>query len=183
MRPRAYRITQLLGTAESHQSLQLGASMPRASPQYAAEYSAQYSAELILEMLEVTLAKGVSLPRALSVLGSVLKSAEGECLCDVAERLSFGTSWDSAWKDARAESDLLGIVHDVLEPAYKRGASPTLRIENAIEQLQDIENYALSSATHELSVRILMPLGLCFLPGFVALTVVPLLSAWFGALG
>jgi len=74
-------------------------------------------------------------------------------------------------------------MHDVLEPAYKRGVSPSLRIENAIEQLRDNENIAVSYASHELAVGILLPLGLCFLPGFVLLTVIPLLSSWFGLSG
>lgn len=169
MRPVTYRITRLLS----------GSAHPRDQP----ENAVHYSAELILEMLEVTISQGLSLPRALHVLASVLQSVQGEHLEGVAQQLESGVSWDSAWKEAVLCSDVLSILHDVLEPAYKRGASPILRIENAIEQLHDGENFALSAATHELSVRILMPLGLCFLPGFVALTVVPLLSAWFGYLG
>ena len=47
---------------------------------------------------------------------------------------------------------MLSIMHDVLEPAYKRGVSPSLRIENAIEQLRDNENIAVSYASHELGL-------------------------------
>ncbi len=146
------------------------------------ETSAGYNAELILEMLEVTLQQGASLPRALWMVGQVLGDAHGAILMDIGTRLMFGQDWDKVWKAHLAvhpRLPVLGIIHKILEPSYKRGVSPQLRIEHAIEQLKDEQNQALLRASHELSIKILLPLGLCFLPGFIILTVVPLLSSWF----
>ncbi|WP_418969556.1 hypothetical protein [Alloscardovia omnicolens] len=140
-----------------------------------------YSAELVLEMIESCLRQGASLPTALHMVGYALHNIYGDAFMSIAEAMKSGEDWDHVWKPYLVEgSGLFAIVHDVLEPAYKRGVSPALRIENAIEQLKDNDNLALSYASHELAVGILLPLGLCFLPGFVLLTVIPLLSSWFG---
>ena len=117
-------------------------------------------------------------------MGCVLSNEQGKVLQDIAQGLMSAQDWDYAWKPYLTRGySVLSIMHDVLEPSYKRGVSPSLRIENAIEQLRDNENIAVSYASHELAVGILLPLGLCFLPGFVLLTVIPLLSSWFGLSG
>ncbi|MBS6347005.1 type II secretion system F family protein [Alloscardovia omnicolens] len=143
-----------------------------------------FSPELVLEMLESCLQQGASLPAALRTVGCVLSNEQGKALQDIAQGLMSAQDWDYVWKPYLTRGySVLSIMHDVLEPAYKRGVSPSLRIENAIEQLRDNENIAVSYASHELAVGILLPLGLCFLPGFVLLTVIPLLSSWFGLSG
>ncbi len=173
-----------------------------------------YSVELILEMLEVTIAQGMSLPRSLVIVGTVIEGPIGLVLSDIGHGLSEGQEWNRVWKpylnrherkklrrgkrvlqstsstrydhDRSAQSMtysakcVLTVIHNVLEPAYKRGVSPILRIENAIEQFSNEEKRATLEASHELSVRILLPLGLCFLPGFIVLTVVPLISSFIG---
>ncbi|MFD0704362.1 hypothetical protein ACFQY8_01155 [Alloscardovia venturai] len=142
-----------------------------------------YSAELILEMIEVSINRGSSLPLSLIAVGMVLHNDIGKDLRVVGQRLSSGEQWDSVWKEYKNKTILLSTIHDVLEPAWKRGVSASLRIENAIVQLNDNESVAISQAGHELSIRILLPLGLCFLPGFIIITVAPLLASWQGIMG
>ncbi|WP_165496208.1 type II secretion system F family protein [Alloscardovia theropitheci] len=143
-----------------------------------------YSAELVLEMLEATISQGASLPRALELVGSVMCTCEGKALQTIGQQLSQGQNWDRVWKGYVQEPySVVGVVHNVLEPVYKRGTSASLRIENAIEDLKNRSNQSINNAAHELAVRILIPLGLCFLPGFIILTVVPLIASLLGFSG
>lgn len=142
-----------------------------------------YSAQIILEMLEAAITQGASLPHALAIIGQSLQGEIGEILEDVGERLSNGEEWDRVWKTYRGNERVLSVIHNVLEPAWKRGASPALRIESAIAQINAAEETSITTAAHELSVRILLPLGLCFLPGFIVIAVLPLMSSWQAIIG
>ena len=53
------------------------------------------------------------------------------------------------------------------------GASPVERLETAVEQLDWDERAQIEQAAAKLSVRLLLPTGLCFLPAFVAVGIIP----------
>lgn len=137
-----------------------------------------YSAQLVLEMLEVALIQGLSLPRCLVLVGKSIHGPTGMAFTEIGERLREGENWDHVWRAYLQANWLISLVHDVLEPSWKRGVSPLMRIESSIQQINSSEAARISSAAHELSVRILLPLGLCFLPGFIIIAVIPLLSSW-----
>ena len=50
---------------------------------------------------------------------------------------------------------------------------PGVRLESAIEQLDRDERAAIERNAAKLSVKLLMPTGLCFLPAFVLVGVIP----------
>lgn len=67
---------------------------------------------------------------------------------------------------------------DALEPSWRHGVSPILRIEAVIEQLDRDDRRGIEDAGARLSVRILLPVGLCFLPSFIMIGVIPCLAAF-----
>ena len=53
---------------------------------------------------------------------------------------------------------------------------PGVRLESAIEQLDRDERAAIERNAAKLSVKLLMPTGLCFLPAFVLVGVIPAIA-------
>ena len=86
-----------------------------------------------------------------------------------AEQLNEGVSWDDAWPD---DGDL-AVVRDAFASSWHSGASPVERLETAVEQLDWDERSRIEQAAAKLSVRLLLPTGLCFLPAFVAVGIIP----------
>ena len=114
---------------------------------------------LILEMLSVAIRQGSSIPRALIAVGDI---AAGE----------FGAGLRSAG-DAWPDDGDLAVVRDAFASSWHSGASPVERLETAVEQLDWDERAQIEQAAAKLSVRLLLPTGLCFLPAFVAVGIIP----------
>ena len=115
---------------------------------------------LVLEMLSVAIRQGSSIPRALIAVGDI---AAGE----------FGAGLRSAWDDAWPDDGDLAVVRDAFASSWHSGASPVERLETAVEQLDWDERSQIEQAAAKLSVRLLLPTGLCFLPAFVAVGIIP----------
>lgn len=132
---------------------------------------------LVMAMLAVVVRQGASIPQALREVGSVLGDAFGDGLCRVAEGLSRGISWDEAWvvvcSDEHDDANRYRAIRDALEDAWLHGASPVERLSAAIDALDGRGRSAIERHAARLSVRLLMPTGLCFLPAFVCIGVIP----------
>lgn len=142
-----------------------------------------FPVQLILEMFAVAIQQGSSIPRALEAVGSVMGDGCGRCFAAVSSSLCKGQSWDDAWGTPAItlndiDSQICALIRKVLEPSWRHGASPLIRIETAIDEASRRELRAVDDAAHTLSVKVLLPLGLCFLPAFVTLTVIPSLATW-----
>ena len=147
---------------------------------------------LVLEMIAVAVRQGASIPRALDVIGGVCADGGGcsrESNDDgsdahdlgsemilVAQALNRGADWDNAWGVADPDGPdaaALAVIRSALEPSWKHGISPLLRIETTIEQIDRDERRRIEEAAAKMSVRVLVPMGLCFLPAFILIGVVP----------
>ena len=107
---------------------------------------------LILEMLSVAIRQGASIPRALITVGNIVEGEFGGGLRSAGERLNSGMPWNEAWSS---------------------GSSPVNRLATAIEQLDWDEQSRIEQSAAKLSIRLLLPTGLCMLPAFVAIGVIP----------
>lgn len=127
---------------------------------------------VILELLIAALQTGVSIPRALKAVGSATSGSDGARLVKAGRQLELGASWEQAWRNTRPE---LLVISDALRMAWEVGASPTasLRAAGEAAQRRQLENSKLAAA--RLSVRLVLPLGLCLLPAFVLIGLVPVL--------
>lgn len=138
---------------------------------------------VVLAMLAVAVRQGSSLPRAFEAVGDIVRGDFGAALTSVACALNGGYSWRDAWNGAlhahRAGQSMI-VVHDALDEAWNRGASPVGPLENAIEQADETHRAAIEQGASRLSVRLLIPTGLCFLPSFILIGVIPAIAS-FGA--
>ncbi|WP_420867082.1 tadC protein [Bifidobacterium reuteri] len=67
----------------------------------------------------------------------------------------------------------VAVIRAALEPSWLHGDAPAVRLESALEQLDADERSAIERRAARLSVKLLMPTGLCFLPAFIMVGVIP----------
>ena len=130
---------------------------------------------LVLALLGVAVRQGASLPRALSVVGGLLPGPYGLRMVRVA------LSWSGAIGDPYCGQSMQ-VLADCLEPSWRLGSSPLTRIETTMRQLDHHARSMLARATATITVRLLVPTGLCILPAFVLIGVIPCIAAFAGGM-
>lgn len=93
-------------------------------------------------------------------------------LCHAGRTLLSGATWREAWPRAPAD-DPVSAMRDCLSESWAHGASPTGRLELMARRIDADERTAIEQEAGKLSVRLLAPTGLCFLPAFVCVGVIP----------
>jgi pilus assembly protein TadC len=144
---------------------------PRRSRSAPERGAAEPDVVLVLDLLDVAIASGVALPRALAVVGRALGGVRGGALAGAGAALLLGASWGTAWANAPAE---LRDVAETLAPSWTAGSAPGPALRAAAEQRRRARRAHLRSAAGALGVRLVVPLGLCFLPAFLLLGLVPM---------
>lgn len=142
------------------------------------------SVTLVLAMLSVVIRQGASIVTALDEVGQVLDGEFGEGLCHVAMALTQGVSWHEAWvmpcsSEGRFHTQYQ-VIRDALDDSWAQGSSPVDRLRIAIEQLDAQERASIEQRAARLSVRLLMPTGLCFLPAFICIGIIPSVVSFLG---
>lgn len=128
----------------------------------------------VIDLLALTLRGGVGLVEAMEAVATRVGGPLGLHLQTVAAAARWGvedaTAWasvPSAWQPAAR----------ALRMAATAGVPPADVLVRAAEEVRRGERQRLEVATETLGIRIVLPLGLAFLPGFVLTTVVPIVLA------
>lgn len=125
---------------------------------------------LVLELLAAQLRAGLAPLAALGTLAEALNSRPLRAVC---QRLQMGSSWGSAWSGSAAGT--FGELRDALAPAYTGGAPSTALLLSLADAHRLSERRAAERAAGKLSVALVVPLGLCSLPAFICLGIVPII--------
>ena len=125
---------------------------------------------LVLELLAAQLRAGLAPLAALGTLSEALNSRPLHTVC---QRLQMGSGWGNAWSGSAART--FGELRDALAPAYTGGAPSTALLLSLADAHRLSERRAAERAAGKLSVALVVPLGLCSLPAFICLGIVPIL--------
>ena len=125
---------------------------------------------LVLELLAAQLRAGLAPLAALGTLAEALNSRPLHAVC---QRLQMGSGWGSAWSGSAAGT--FGELREALAPAYTGGAPSTALLLSLADAHRLSERRAAERAAGKLSVALVVPLGLCSLPAFICLGIVPIL--------
>lgn len=125
---------------------------------------------LVLELLAAQLRAGLA---PLAALGTLAEALNSRPLHTVCQRLQMGSNWGSAWSGSAAGT--FGELRDALAPAYTGGAPSTALLLSLADAHRLSERRAAERAAGKLSVALVVPLGLCSLPAFICLGIVPIL--------
>ncbi|MHA7135477.1 type II secretion system F family protein [Oerskovia turbata] len=136
---------------------------------------------VLLELLAAAVRAGTSVPRALEAVGHAVEGPDGAALHRAGAALVLGAGWAEAWAGAPPR---LATVRTALRPAWEQGAAPGEALRAAGEQLRSEQQAAARQAAARLAVHLVLPLGVCFLPAFLLVGLLPvLLSLGGGVLG
>ncbi|WP_345470400.1 type II secretion system F family protein [Glutamicibacter ectropisis] len=130
--------------------------------------------ELVLDLSASLLDSGMPITEILDLLGSSIEQCR--VLRSVARCLEMNLSWDKAWEAAPA---WLGPLQKALLFAHTTGAPAAALLRNtaALQRREHTQKVARLGA--QFGTRLVLPLGACALPAFIALGVVPLIIALF----
>ncbi|PFG41895.1 type II secretion system (T2SS) protein F [Isoptericola jiangsuensis] len=127
-----------------------------------------------LELVAAAVRAGAGLARALEATGHAVGGPDGRVLSVVAAGLRLGASWDAAWAGSGCP-DRLHPVRDALRQAWQEGAAPGEALRAAADDVRQERRAAVRAAAARLGVRLVLPLGACYLPAFVLLGLTPVL--------
>ncbi|WP_404286471.1 type II secretion system F family protein [Glutamicibacter arilaitensis] len=128
--------------------------------------------ELILDVSASLLDSGMPIKEILDTLGRcVPQSAQ---LCTVARCLEMNMEWDKAW---HSSPDWLRPLEKALRFAHVTGAPAASLLRNAAALQRRERSQKVARLGAQFGTRLVLPLGACALPAFIALGVVPLIIA------
>jgi Flp pilus assembly protein TadB len=145
----------------------------RAAPDPGAEARAARIRELpaACDLLAVLLAAGVPVSGALAAVGEAVPAPLGPALGHVAALYRLGAEPRRSWADVPPE---LGALGRVLVRAGESGSSVAPALHALAADSRATARAATETAVRRAGVWVLAPLGVCFLPAFLCLGVVPL---------
>lgn len=127
---------------------------------------------LAAELLAAALAAGSPPERAAEAVGRSVGSPLGPALLSAAASLRLGAEPAVAWEQLRRDPQLRPLGR-ALVGAGDRGTSPVPALERVAQDACDSLRWAAEARARSLGARAAAPLGLCFLPAFVLVGVVP----------
>lgn len=125
-------------------------------------------AAVVLDLVRAALAAGADVVGAIDAIGDALPPGQREVYARAARALRLGATWDSAFDT----EDAVGLA---LAPAWTDGVDPEPLLAHAAASIRRGRQARAREAAARLGVRLVLPLGLCLLPAFVLLGLVPLL--------
>jgi len=133
------------------------------------------------DVLAVCLSAGMTVPAAAAATAASAPARLGAVLRRAADLLALGADPDTAWSAVDGSADTGGEA--LLRLARRSAASGTALaagVAELAEQSRQDATHAAAAAAERASVLIAGPLGLCFLPAFVCLGVVPVVAGLAG---
>lgn len=124
------------------------------------------------DLLAACLAAGSTPDGALAAVGPAVGGPVGDALLTVLVALRLGADPRSAWAPVVSDPDL-GPLARAVGRALDSGSPLAHVLDRCADDLRQRRRSAAEAAARAVAVRAAAPLGLCFLPAFVLLGVVP----------
>jgi Flp pilus assembly protein TadB len=116
---------------------------------------------------------GATLPACLTAVSGAARSALGEEIAAVSEQLRLGAEPALAWRRPALPEPLAEIGRD-LARAAETGAPVADLLDRHVADLRRQVKARTTARIERMGVLVVAPLGLCFLPAFILIGVVPM---------
>ncbi|GAA1820972.1 type II secretion system F family protein [Nesterenkonia flava] len=140
--------------------------------------SSRADAATLLDLTAALLNAGVGIEAALDRLSRSVPGAGP--LGAAHQALASGASWKRATAMVQERAELRTFCHH-LSFAYETGAPSAEMLQAAASQARAERRHAAERAAAELGVKMMLPLGACFLPAFILLGVLPVVISMLPA--
>lgn len=133
---------------------------------------------LVADLLAACLAAGATVVDALGAAGAASPEAAAVCR-PIADRLASGAPPREAWADWLQRPELAAIARACARGADS-GAATTQELRRAGDRARAQRRADLTRRAQRAAVWAVLPLGVCFLPAFVLVGIVPFALGLFG---
>lgn len=132
---------------------------------------------MMLELIGAMLDAGCGLGRALELVTDLTSQELHVALRPVVSALALGADWDGAWRSSRPRSPRLLAFREALAFAALTGAPSSAVLYAHAARIRRERIRTAEKEAAALGVKLVVPLGLCSLPAFVCLGILPVLLA------
>lgn len=134
-----------------------------------------------VDLLAACLASGASVAGALPVVAAAVQGPAGEELLIIDQRLRVGVPPEKVWADLQSLPPLAALGRAMLR-SHESGAPVRLVMERLASDLRAQAAARVEARAKSIEVKAAGPLGLCLLPAFVVLGIVPMVAGLFTAM-
>ncbi|WP_374200369.1 type II secretion system F family protein [Arthrobacter sp. M4] len=167
-----------LNTAGSHATERIGlAAEPGHTADQGPNVEGLSDTAMILELVAAMLDSGAGLGRALEIVAACAAPQLRTTLRPVVAALAIGTNWETAWRSAGPATKPALELKESLGFAALTGAPSSSILYAQAARLRRESFRAAERKAAALGVKLVVPLGLCSLPAFICLGVLPVLLA------
>lgn len=131
---------------------------------------------LVADLLSAAIAAGTPPHRAAHLVGTAVGGPLGALLVVGADRVALGGDPMTAWY-ALAQRPVTAPLARTLVTSAERGTAPAEALGRVAAEARDSARWSAESRARALGARAAAPLGLCFLPAFLLVGVVPVVAA------
>jgi pilus assembly protein TadC len=128
----------------------------------------------VIDLLSLTLRAGVGVVEGMEAVAARVGGPLGMHLRSVAAARRWGVEEATAWSTVPTAWQPAAIA---LRMAAAAGVPPADALCGAAREIRRAEQQRLEVGTARLGVRIVLPLGLVFLPAFILTTIMPIVIA------
>ena len=150
-----------------------GVAMLQPDPAVLDDEAAALDLPLALDLLSACLVGGAGLQDAARVVGRSVAGPCGARLERVAQALALGVPPSQAWSHLGTGDGTAGAVARALSRSAEGGAPVAATVARAASTAREASAAAATRRARRAGVLAVAPLGLCFLPAFLLLGVVP----------
>ena len=157
--------------------------LTRAEPSGHRERRAEVQRSLphVVALFGSALRGGASPGPALGLVAEALPGPGTDAIRSLAARLALGTDPGEAWRRLAEDPDLASWGR-AMARAHDTGAPVVETVERLADELADEARAGIEDRARTVGVRAAVPLGLCLLPAFLLIGIVPLVAGMLGSL-
>ena len=132
---------------------------------------------MMLELVAAMLDAGSGIGRSLELVAAAASPGYQRSLRPVIAALAIGADWETSWRGTEGHSAEVLALRDALGFAALTGAPSSAILYAQAARMRRERFRSAEKRAASLSVKLVVPLGLCSLPAFICLGVVPVLLA------
>jgi Flp pilus assembly protein TadB len=134
----------------------------------------------LIDLFASTLRSGAEPVAGLAQVCAALPGPAADRLAPVVERARWGTAGIEAWQAVSADDELAPLARAMVR-SLTSGASVVQTVERLADELARESAARAEDAARRVGVAAAVPLGVCLLPAFLLLGVVPTVASLFGS--
>ncbi|GAB2630115.1 type II secretion system F family protein [Kribbella swartbergensis] len=151
--------------------------LARLEPAAARRRAAQITRDLPLavDLLAACLRAGRPPQHSLITVATAVRGPLADLFTEVAHHLALGTDPVDAWSRLRSEPTCAPFAR-AIDRSIRSGAPLSKTLEHLADDTRQAHHHAADQEARAIESRTALPLGLCFLPAFVLLSIVPTIA-------